>query len=843
MTANLGVIDISMLILYALICVGMGVYYFRKTRTSEQFMLAGQSIPAWAAGIAVMSAYVSSISYIAVPGQAFDTNWHPAVFVLCIPPIVWLVCWYIIPYYRRIKLVSVYSLLENSLGKWARIYSALSFVVYMIGRSAVIIYLTALLVGTFIPINIVTLIIIIGLITVFYTLVGGMEAVIWTDVMQSIIMIGGLLFCVILFTKYLFTGPEYPIKLAAEAGKFSLGSLDFSFSSRTIWVMIIYSLTENLRNLIADQNYVQKYSTVSDERSAKKAIIISMAIYIPMTPVFLYIGTSLFAFYHTGGNVLPDTITKGDQVFPYFIATQLPVGLKGLIIAAIIAAAMSTLSSSLNSSATVLLLDFIKWMKPDLSEKKSLSFLRWTTVVWGGLSIIFAVLMIRAQSALNIWWQISGIFGGGILGLFILALCKVKLKSWQGITAVAASILVISWVTFFRSLPENWKWAQCNIDSILAGACGVGILILVGFILVFSGGAAMNTEQKKQLHKDFWQSKTSCLIFIPSAQMVQYDTDNYEQRFYDPQKMWDAECKRATAVLDWPTDGIPAIRPNLGTIFIPSIAGQDFVIRDGQMPWPGEHLSIEQISEIRNIDIGSTQVMNLAEKFYEINNKKGSRQICTYMPDTQGVFDILHLLLGDAIFYELADKKEKIKELLHIITEFYVKVSLKLKKCMGEDAGSMFHGHGTQQGLYFPNAGVRLSEDTPTLLSPSMIDEFVIPYMRQAAKPFGGAFVHFCGKHDYLYDKILECDFVKAIDLGNPEMYDTHHLLDKCAKTNTIFYGKLANMEKESWKQYLTRIANIIKDTGAKCVLRPTVFPDSIDECKKMYDIWHELTK
>jgi SSS family solute:Na+ symporter len=485
MSANLGVIDTGILILYALICVGMGVYYSRKARTSEQFMLAGQSIPAWAAGIAVMSAYVSSISYIAVPGQAYDTNWHPAIFVLCIPPIVWFVCWYIIPYYRRIKLVSVYGLLENSLGRWARLYSALSFVIYMIGRSAVIIYLTALLVGTFIPVNIVTLIIIIGVITVFYTLVGGMEAVIWTDVMQSLIMIGGLLFCVVLFTKYLFTGSEQPIKLVTEAGKFSLGSLDFSFSTRTIWVMIIYSITENLRNLIADQNYVQKYSTVADERSAKKAIIISMALYIPMTPVFLYIGTSLFAFYHTGGHSLPANITKGDQVFPFFIATQLPVGLKGLIIAAIIAAAMSTLSSTLNSSATVLLMDFVKWLKPDFSEKKSLSFLRWTTVVWGGLSIIFAVLMIKAQSALNIWWEISGIFGGGILGLFILALCKVKLKLWQGLAAVFASVLVISWVTFARNLPENLKWAQCNLDPILAGACGIAILITIGFIFGF----------------------------------------------------------------------------------------------------------------------------------------------------------------------------------------------------------------------------------------------------------------------------------------------------------------------------------------------------------------------
>lgn len=332
------------------------------------------------------------------------------------------------------------------------------------------------------------------------------------------------------------------------------------------------------------------------------------------------------------------------------------------------------------------------------------------------------------------------------------------------------------------------------------------------------------------------------MIFIPTAQMIQYDTGNYEQRFYDPQKMWESEIGRAQPVLEWPTDGIPAVRPNLGTIFIPAIAGQEFIISDGQMPWPGRHFSIEQITSIKKIDVNTAKLMKLAEKFYEIHKTEGSGEICSYLADTQGIFDILHLLRGDELFYELADKKDLMKELLNILTDLYIEVSQRLKKSIGEDANSMIHGHGTPQGLYFPNAGVRLSEDTPTLLSPAMIDEFVLPYMEKAANPFGGAFVHFCGKHEYLYDKILECDFVKAIDLGNPEMYDTAWLLEKCAETNTIFYGKLAETENETWREYIKRIVEIIKDTGARCVLRPAIFPTGCDECKEMYNMWHQLT-
>ena len=404
MQGNLDAVDVCILLLYGAVLVAMGLYYKRKCRTSEQFMVADRSIPAWAAGLAVMSAYTSSISYIATPGKAFDSNWHPIIFSLCILPVVWLVCRYAVPYYRRTRVISVYSFLEDRLGSWGRVYAALAFVLYMIGRVAVILYLASLLLSTFVPLNIAAVIIVIGLITIVYTLLGGMEAVIWTDVMQSIVMIAGIAFCAVSLSVDVFSKPDYLIQAAFDENKFSFGSWDLSLSSRTIWVMIIYGITENLRNLLADQNYVQKYCSVPTEREAKRSVWIAMLIYIPLTAVFLYIGTALFAFYSPGGHELGAGITKGDQVFPYFIATQLPAGLKGLIIAAIIAAAMSTVDSALNCSATVLLLDLYKrYFRPNITERASMAFLRLTTVVWGILGTGAALLMIRAKSTLDVW--------------------------------------------------------------------------------------------------------------------------------------------------------------------------------------------------------------------------------------------------------------------------------------------------------------------------------------------------------------------------------------------------------------------------------------------------------
>ncbi|UCG59754.1 MAG: sodium/solute symporter [Phycisphaerales bacterium] len=483
MQGHLAAIDMGILLLYGCVLIAMGWYYKRKCRTADQFMVADRSIPAWAAGLAVMSAYTSSISYIATPGKAFDANWHPIIFSLCIPPVAWLVCKYAVPYYRKMQLISVYSFLEARLGSWGRICAALSFLLYMIGRSGVILYLVSVLLTEFVPWNIVIVIAIIGLITIVYTLLGGMEAVIWTDVMQSVVMIVGILFCAVSLSLEVFSGPTPLIRTALEAKKFGLGSWDLSLSSRTIWVMIIYGITENLRALLADQNYVQKYSSVPTERQAKRSIWIAMLIYIPLTAIFLYIGTMLFAFYSPGGHQLGEGIAKGDEVFPHYIATQLPMGLKGLIIAAIVAAAMSTVDSALNCSATVLLLDFHKrYINPRISERASVIYLRSTTVLWGLLGTGFAVVIIRAKSVLDVWWQISGIFGGVILGLFILSLLRVRLHLWQGLVSIGAGIATISWGVFARDLPPSWQWAQCDLDKIIVGAMGATALMVVAIL-------------------------------------------------------------------------------------------------------------------------------------------------------------------------------------------------------------------------------------------------------------------------------------------------------------------------------------------------------------------------
>jgi hypothetical protein len=277
-------------------------------------------------------------------------------------------------------------------------------------------------------------------------------------------------------------------------------------------------------------------------------------------------------------------------------------------------------------------------------------------------------------------------------------------------------------------------------------------------------------------------------------------------------------------------------------VFIPAIAGAGYQIPDGAMPWPGTPLTRDAIRALTHRDVAAARLMLLAKEFYAVHAARGEREIAAYHPDTQGVFDIAHLLAGEEIFLQLSDEPDWVGELMEICLELYLRVSRELKATLRQPASEMIHGHGTPQGIYFPHAGVRISEDTPTLLSPKMLAAVVLPFIERAAAPFGGAFVHYCGRHNAFFEQLCRCPQVRAIDLGNSESYDLRWLLEQCAGGGKVLYSRIAAQPGEDWQTYLRRIAAVIRETGTRVVLRPMVFPATREECAAMLDLWHELT-
>ncbi|MHC4463107.1 MAG: hypothetical protein ACYS30_16995 [Planctomycetota bacterium] len=352
------------------------------------------------------------------------------------------------------------------------------------------------------------------------------------------------------------------------------------------------------------------------------------------------------------------------------------------------------------------------------------------------------------------------------------------------------------------------------------------------------------TETKKALHERFWRGEGPSLILIPAGDIPLYDTTNYRARFYDPARMWESEMERAKRALDWPTDGIPTVRPNLGTIFVPALGGQKYLVQDDQMPWVLEALTKEAIRASGNISVADSEVMQLAAEFYHIHAKSIEDGVVAYHPDTQGVFDVAHLLCGEDIFLDLMDSSKEgwLDELLEISLQLIIRATRYVKDLLGEPDEVMVHGHGTPQGVYFPKAGIRLSEDTATLISPKSIERYVLPMIETAASFFGGAFVHYCGLHGAFFEMLCQMPCVKAIDLGDPHMYDTRWLMERCAETNTILYSRLAPEPDEQWQSYICRLGRLVHETGVRCILRPLLYPRTRRECSKMKEMWHDLT-
>jgi SSS family solute:Na+ symporter len=240
-------------------------------------------------------------------------------------------------------------------------------------------------------------------------------------------------------------------------GKFSLGSTGLDLGQSTIWVVLVYGLAINLQNFGIDQGYIQRYHAAPSVAEARQSVWLGGLLYLPASAIFLLIGTALFAFYAAYPDRLPmDAAARADAVFPHFIATELPVGLGGLMIAAVVAAAQSTLSTSINSSATLLLWDgYLRYVRPDASDRRKLLVLRLGSLLFGCAGIAVALAMMRVRSALDAWWQLACIFSGGLLGLFLLGWLSRRATNAHAAVAVALGVMVILWMTLSPAWPDG----------------------------------------------------------------------------------------------------------------------------------------------------------------------------------------------------------------------------------------------------------------------------------------------------------------------------------------------------------------------------------------------------
>jgi SSS family solute:Na+ symporter len=467
----------------------VGASFYFKNKTADQFTSGGRKLPSWVVGMSIFATFVSSISFLALPGKAYMTNWNAFVFSLSIPVASIMTVKFFIPHYRKIGNISAYFYLEQRFGPWARVYASACYILTQLMRTGAILMLLALPLNALFGWNVKTIIILTGLIVMIYSMMGGIKAVIWTDAIQGIILITGAVVCAIILTFSMPEGPGQLFEIAKNSHKFSLGSFGTSLKESTFWVVLIYGLFINLQNYGIDQNYVQRYMTTSTDREAKSSALFGSLLYIPVSLIFFYIGTALFSYYTALPDLLPEELRvagAGDKVFPYFIATGLPSGITGLLIASIFAAGMSTVSTSLNSTATIVLTDYYKrYFNKSAGEGTSMRVLYTTSLITGTAGIGIALALVGVESALDAWWSLASVFSGGMLGLFLLGFISRRAGKTEAIAGVIIGVIVIVWMSLSPLVfteGESLKF-RSPFHSNLTIVFGTLIIFLVGFVL------------------------------------------------------------------------------------------------------------------------------------------------------------------------------------------------------------------------------------------------------------------------------------------------------------------------------------------------------------------------
>ena len=434
-------IDYVIVILSVVLGVGLGLYFARRQKSTDTYFAGGRNIPAWAIGMSIFATLISSVTFLAYPGAAYASNWILLVQGLMVPIVLVAMIGIVVPLYRRVIKLSTYEYFERRFGFFARVYGSLAFVLGHFSKMGTVFFLVSLAMSAFMGIDIYTIIIVLGVAITLLTLLGGIEAVIWMDVIQGFMLIIGGVVCVGMLQFMPEGGPSNVFTIAREYGKISFGPYDWDLTQLTFLVMALNGIFYAIQKYGTDQTIVQRYLAAKTDKGAKRAAYIGVFMSVPVWTLFMFIGTGLFVFYHLHGG-LPEGI-KADAVFPHFIATQIPVGVTGLIIAALAAGAISSLDSDMNCLAAIGVQDYYVRFKPKSTDKQRLRVGRWVVAGSGVGSIGVALLYAYwgGEGVLGAVFGLYAIFSAGIVGLFLLGLLSRRANKQGLYVGIAAAVL------------------------------------------------------------------------------------------------------------------------------------------------------------------------------------------------------------------------------------------------------------------------------------------------------------------------------------------------------------------------------------------------------------------
>jgi SSS family solute:Na+ symporter len=489
-------IDYLVLGIYLMLMVAIGIYFAKRDKTTEDFFLGGRKIPWWAAGLSIFGTQLSAITFMAIPATAYGSDWRRFMGSIMLLPVLVIVIFCFLPFFRRLQITTAYEYLQARFSRSIRLIASGLFILFQFGRMGIVLLLPAIALSAVTQIDTYLCIALMGMLATIYTALGGISAVIWTDVLQVFVLIGGALLCLIIAISDA-GGVQQSVEIAVEAHKFHMLDWQWNATDMVAWVLIIGFFFTNLVPYTTDQTVIQRYLTTRDEKSAARSLWLNLAVTLPTGFLFYGLGTALFAYYQLHPMEAAMIPEKVDQLVPWFVVTHLPAGLAGLIVAGIFAAAMSSLDSSMNSITTTVVSDFMdsrasaesrsadfpsidSLSTESLSPGNHLGFARKLTVVLGVIGTTAAMILAtyEIKYLFDFFQKVVGLFGGGVAGVFILAVFTKRANSTGALVGLAAGGAATLFAAFFT-----------EINFLLYAAIGCSVCVVVGYGLSLVVGA------------------------------------------------------------------------------------------------------------------------------------------------------------------------------------------------------------------------------------------------------------------------------------------------------------------------------------------------------------------
>lgn len=457
-------IDYIILISYFTGVLVLGSFFSKSQKSLKDFFMGSGNIPWWAAALSGIATVASAISYIGAVGLGYSTDFSFLQYRLALPIAMVVICVIVLPFFYNLGLYSIYGYLEKRFNLTIRLIGSGLFIIFKCSFLAIGIYAPAIIISVLTGMDILLIVLLTGVLTTIYTLMGGMKAVIWTDVPQLIIMLGGIFVIIWIGTAGVEGGFSEVLKVGEAHGKFNY----FNFSPKlsdtyTIWSGIIGGTFLIISQFGTDQAEMQRFLTVGSLKKSNIALIVSVLFSSLLGFLIFYEGAVLFAFYEQRGQ----TNIATNEVFIRFVIDELPVGVRGFLVAAIFAAAMSTISSVLNSLTTVFMSDFYNRFK---ETEGSVSLARLVTVIIGLVSTILASLGGYLGNVLEAATTIINFFGGALVGLFLLGMLNKRAGSKGALAGFILGFLAVLAAASWTNVSYMWYSAIGGTITFLTGS-------------------------------------------------------------------------------------------------------------------------------------------------------------------------------------------------------------------------------------------------------------------------------------------------------------------------------------------------------------------------------------